>query len=848
MFSVWVEGMAVRLRQLEGKFVPRSQDAWTGLLGWMAVADNKEQSEADGYAFSLNAARQARAADRLLRHWREGGEDSWLDEDFYRARQNICAAMDAEGVYSPEDWLVDLTRALGGEAKLPLDLPVEIDLRGFVEITPLEQALLEALAQRGVRVRSPEPGFDVSSAEVLGFETPEDEWQAAARWAKSKLDSGASSVCVVLPSEATASGPHARRVRETFAAAFHPRETASLDDSGLRDFYIPSAGRLIHEPAIRTASMLLRLSIAGPDAKHDFPWISQWLLAPHWVGADSERLARAILEIRLRERGLFRLSLNDTVRLARAAGLDQGLTEVFARIEALASLTEGEEAADRFYALLGHWGWPGPNGDSVATACREFCALLERLAGLELRSGEPALGLLEQMCLESTRSFGGGPLSAVQVVAPEVAVGGRYDGIWVCHMDDTNWPPPIAPNPYLPGEMRRRIPRMNPEGQFEHYQVLTHLLCAAAPEVRLSWSRDAGRGPRGVSGLLENLAGQSQEARSPLRLSTALWPEAGIDSRIKSGLTAIEDAVGIPFPDSDSIELPGGSDFFRLQAACPLWAYMRHRLGAAFPVMPVAMADPAFRGVLLHRALRALYELRDPADSLPRREHIHAAVRSTLSEPRVRERLTATGLLAETGRLERALSDWLALDGTREAFAVESLEAAYTMSLGRAAIRIRIDRIDRLADDRLFLIDYKSSKGGRSQVLKWLGKRMQEPQLPLYAVLLEANGEGETGGIAIAAVKPGKCGYDGISDDGASQASGIRVVGKGSGEMRSLDWSAVIAGWREQVETLRDGILEGRAENSVYDIDALRFCDLSLILRHEDTGWLFDEEGDQDVV
>jgi len=847
IFSVWVEDTAVRLRQLSAQAVPASQDAYAGLLAWSRNAASG--SPDSGYTFELNAARQAREADRLLRHWQFEGEAPWLNEEFYRRRQRIHAGMEAAGIYSPEDWLGDLARLLESESTLPLTLPRKISLEGFIELTPLECRLISALEGRGVVISQGKSEVEDSRVEVLVFATPEDELQAAAAWAKARFESGARSLCIVAGPGVAESGPAARRIRQTLAATFHPAEAAALSDSLVSEFHISAAGRLLHSRVIRSALLLLRLSLAESGHKHDFASISQWLMSPHWAAAKEEGADRALLELRLRERGLFRLSLADVLERIRAEGQKERLPEMVKKLEALPSLKIPASPAEYFHDVLSLWGWPGSHVAEFSEPQQAFLSLLERLAGLAVESCDGALRLLEAMCLEISNSFGGGPLSPVQVLSPEVAAGGHFDGIWVCQMDDANWPPPISPNPYLPAELRSRIPRMNPEGQFDYYRNLTRMLCATAPVVRLSWSRDAGQGPRNMSGLLEGREVREADPAPPVRLSTAIWPEArrDADSGALPGMIAIDDEIGVPFPEKESLELPGGSDFFRLQAACPLWAYMKHRLGAEFPAMPSLMADPAFRGTLLHRALRELYARCSPGSALPRADDIAPAVGVTLSESRVRERLTATGLLAEAGRLKRALADWLELDGSREGFEVELLEQAYSLTLGRAVIRIRVDRIDRLSDGRCFLIDYKSSLGGRSRALKWLWTRIQEPQLPLYAVLLEASGEAETGGISIASVRAGQCGYDGISDDSVSTARGIRVAGETSGAVKSWDWATLKAHWRSQSEMLGDEILSGRADNRVYDVDAIRFCDIALILRHEEAAWLEDREDDQDA-
>jgi hypothetical protein len=102
--------------------------------------------------------------------------------------------------------------------------------------------------------------------------------------------------------------------------------------------------------------------------------------------------------------------------------------------------------------------------------------------------------------------------------------------------------------------------------------------------------------------------------------------------------------------------------------------------------------------------------------------------------------------------------------------------------------------------------------------------------------MLEASENRESGGLAFAIVKSGECVFDGISDDPASAATGIRVFGHGRSNVAFTNWASFQDHWRSQLGVLLDEILAGQAENRVYDADALKFGELGLILRHEQAG------------
>ncbi len=825
IFSTWVEEAAVRMRQLLGINVPRSLDSRAALHAWARHSEQGAVASASGLA----AARKAQAADRLLRQWVSDDEPPWLDPVFYRWRQRVRAVFQRQGMVSAEDWTTELTARLEDAAPWPFALPEEIELQGFVEFTPLEQRLLGALERRAVAVRFAKPPCGNAEVGLVTLATPEDEWRAAAHWASERLKTGARRVCVVVPPPALRSAVARRHLCQVFSAAFHAAQAARLDDTGSWSFHIAEAARLADSGMIRDALMLLRIALRGPDEALSFPEISRCLLSPHWAGAHTESIPRARLELRLRERDVFRWSLNDVCRHA-----DSATTPVL--IETLQGLPSGwpaERAGEWLHTTLRHWGWPGTAaGNQRVAQARQFFDLCERIAGLEFASHGEAMVLLESFCLETSMPFGGGALSPVQVLSPEVAAGGSFDAIWVCHLDDANWPPAIRSNPFLPGKSREAIPRENPEGQLAYFRQLTNMLQAVAPEVRLSWSRDGGEGPRSASPLTATTPAVEYEAVAPARPATAVWKEA-VFAQDASRLELVEDHCGIPYPAEGVVEVPGGADFFRLQAACPLAAYVRWRLGASFVEMPGPFASPLYHGILMHHAIQLLYQPCVGGGQLPEKGAVATAVSRALERSGGRRRLGETGLLAEAGRLERALTEWLETDRGRSGFSIHALETGLNSCLGRAQVSVRIDRLDRLADGRLFLIDYKSGKGNRRRATQWVQDRIQEPQLPLYAALMASEGD-DPAGIAIGVVKAGDCAFDGISDNSAAIADGLLRPGQGRPRIAFPDWQALMAHWQGQAEMLSQEILAGHAANRVFDAAAVEFSGLGPVLRHVD--------------
>jgi RecB family exonuclease len=101
-------------------------------------------------------------------------------------------------------------------------------------------------------------------------------------------------------------------------------------------------------------------------------------------------------------------------------------------------------------------------------------------------------------------------------------------------------------------------------------------------------------------------------------------------------------------------------------------------------------------------------------------------------------------------RLRRLLGPWLEEELARPEFAVKVLEARLPdVKVGPLRLSVRVDRVDETAGGDV-VIDYKT---GRAATKDWLSARPDAPQLPLYAVVTEAE---QLGGVAFGVLRAGK--------------------------------------------------------------------------------------------
>ena len=857
VLSRWVEQTSAQIDLLQGRSVAASADRLRpDQIGQQAVSDPSAWTS----AYEREAlARSAKAAERLLRHWCPADEMPWESPDFHVWRKRVRSTLQSQGLFTPEDWLAHLQSQLDQAGELPLRLPAVIELHGFIEITRLEQDLFDALQRRGVEVKATDgerfkragSAADGPGGSVLGpgvgnrvlhaFDSASEEFRAAASWAKECLERGAGRVAVVVNGlDALAS-----QLLPAFDRIVHPNDGMRVALNGDSLYHLADGGRLSEHAVIEDALLLLRLSVQGQNARHPFPDISRLLLSPCLDGWAIERQARARFEVLLRGEGRYYQTLRELRQSLTQSALSDQLPALAGLLAGADAIPDNGDMAQTLLSRLQRWGWPGPvaRGSLQSGRVQQFTGLLERLRQADPGTAYEAINILSRWSQDTRLTERGGPLSPIQFLSPEDAVAQHFEAAWVMNVHDGNWPGHAAANPYLPQAMVRHVPRATPEGELEFTRRVQRHLDCLAPEVHYSWSRSGGDIPRLASPLLVDgvplETGPPGPGHWPL-LSNGDSPALEYPSGYAAHpwLQAVDDVQGLPLQSGEGARIPGGSSMFSHQSACPMMAYLQHRLQLEFKPMPGPFADYAFRGSLLHEALNQLYQEQVGKPGLPGSNGIAAAVGKAMQRRNAAQRLAPFAMRAEQQRLEILLQQWLAFERSRQGFVVAALEQRRDASLGGFGLGIRLDRVDRLDDGRLFIIDYKS---GAVDAKGWTSTRMVEPQLPLYAVLLDIEEPGSVGGLALVSVRTGDCSMAGVADSDSSVWSKVYNVDKrGTAFGRSFaTWADLFEHWKTGIDLLLKEITSGHAANCVYDDNGMRYSGLEAVLRQgEGTAWL----------
>jgi probable DNA repair protein len=493
------------------------------------------------------------------------------------------------------------------------------------------------------------------------------------------------------------------------------------------------------------------------------------------------------------------------------------------------------EWPERFVELLGRFGWPG-SGPLDSLEYQQVEQFYDALAGLsqlaplgDALNHAAALAALEQIC--ARRVFQPQTADApVQVLGLLEAAGLQFDKLWICGMTATDWPPPPSPNPFIPFALQRiaKMPHADSQRELDYASQLLAHLRACAGELIASYARQQDESTTPPTAMVADFV-----EREPVQ--DALWPAHWARSGSAVELVPfVEEAAPALRPD-ETERVAGGSAIISDQARCPFRAFARHRLGAAPLPEPEPALSAAERGSLLHDALYELWRTLENSENLRK---LDAAGRASLSarsagvaldgfRQRSRRLHSAALLEIEERRLADLLCHWLAVELQRADFIVTELERKHELSLGGLLLTLRVDRIDTLANGRKLLIDYKS---GDPTPRSWLEDRPEDPQLPLYTLLLEPEA---VEGVSFAVLRETDVAYRGLarSDQGPGISADVEKA-TARAAVPLEDWDALQAHWNRTLSSLAREFLEGRAVVAPLDPRrTCRYCGLEALCR-----------------
>lgn len=713
----------------------------------------------------------------------------------------------------------------------------ELLLVGFDRLTPAAKRLLGAWSHAGGSWRHLDQKVETVSHSFFSASDFGQELKTCAQWLRSKLENNPKSrLAVVLPDGHGTRGEIERVFRRILAP-----ESLLLDrgHSSALPFEFSLGVPLSQGEEIRAALLLLGWLIRPLDDEE-----LRWLLSTGFLAEKPDEATEISQAYHAhRKRGLNRSEWSlkaflSEKRLKQSSAIQALLNRLSMMFEEASVHLDGEvqsplDWVTLTFKLLQTAGWPGTIARSSAhfQVQKKWEQLLDEVSAVgfdgNAMSFPEFLSMLQRQAADTVfaEESRGAP---IQIMGPLETSGQTFDGIWFLGAQEQNWPAKTNSHPLIPLWIARPagIPHATAEVDWELARTATERIAASAPEVIFSYSQRGSDGELRPSPLVKRLF---------LQPASSLTSIDSVHSD-KIDLEPIEDGDLIPFPYD---KIAGGADVLKRQAACPFRAFAGIRL-AAQALDPTEMGLTALqRGTLLHAILEALWKKFKSQAGLAQEiaqntleTTVREAVRNVLAEnpaAQNKEGWRASYLFAEQQRLQNLVLEWLQFEAGRVPFYDVKVEQEQAhVNVGNLRLRMRIDRLDTIAENRKLLVDYKT---GKVSPRSWDGERPEEPQLPLYALFGEL---GDICGLFFAQIRTGEMEIRGRVEDARTSIHPVLdskkdIVKKPlTEEMRSQ--------WRAELERLASDFLRGeRAVDPKSPIKTCQTCDLPGLCRKVET-------------
>lgn len=774
---------------------------------------------------TMSAARLTRQARRLVRLYglsQDPAHYGYTDDTqaFHGWMEGVEAEKVVGGWVADSD-LADRVAQAYRESVLPL--PSGLAFVGFLELLNQQSVFCDALRALGVPVHiEPLPASDRPIVPMVA-RTRRDECALVAGRVADLLSpfrhdpEGAPRIGILVPDFTPYRAPlHQALVERVSPAEVVPAGLMATTRGGIPwDF---AGGVVLGDFDLVSLAMdLLRLGGEGSDLAA----VSRILLSPRLASSADDRTSRAGADLAVREMAAT------SVGLSRLAALCERRAPRFsAQVTTLAALRDERGAAGDAEHRPSEWasifdgelhamGWPTAAeltsvDYQVVQAWEESLAVfssMDRLLGSMKRS-RAFMWLRE---IVATKQFQPRRdwVTPIQIMTYRDALGLDFDYVFAMGLDSTSLPQAATPNPFVPRHLQEqaRIEASNPEVALEYARAMMAYLRASSRELTASYASMGDDAlPRSPCALVPELFGA--EAQTAPASSLMELYEVGVH---EDHVTP-EDDVFPPMAEAEAAGIKGGVAIFGNMALSPWLAQARHRLGLReFPQATVGI-DHRAQGEFVHAVLERFWLSVKTSDRLlsmsdaDRQAELEQHIETIFQEEKVLPswRFGSRLLAVERIRVISLLQEWLQIEAARlESFEVVAVEREAEASVGGIPLKVKVDRIDRVATDRgpkYLLGDYKSKT--KVDPREWNTGSLTEPQLPIYSAVVGANGLGipDVNGIAFAHVTPIDPTYH-VRTDWTLKLVERRVTG-GEWEATPAAWEAQQQAWATRLEEI----------------------------------------------
>lgn len=712
---------------------------------------------------------------------------------------------------------------LNGIMDKALTVEKDIMLVGFDEVPPLHREIFNQLQQTGCQVDEEALPAPSKNSVRSPFADNEAEIAGMIRWAKEKHDHDLKArIACVIPNLQSLRSDIERQFQTLFKS---PRIQSKVNISGgrfLSDFQL-----------INTAIFILELV---DNKSIDVAKFSALLRSPYFSHPQQELSPRHVFDNQLRRQGKIQFNLAQIAYYLRETSLPldnlaNTLQHVIDYAKTQPKKLSPAKWAEQFTQLLQMANWPGDRhiNSLEYQLIGRWQSLLQDFS--QLGWVEPhmnykrSLTLLKRLC-QSTLFQIKTDNAPIQVLGMLEAAGNEFDYLWVMGLHAGLWPAIAKPNPFIPRHLqtKHQIPHANAQRELLFSQQMMQRFATMAHEIIYSYPLRKNDETLIMSPLLEPYAALNLQAKTLEKPSTA-----------PIELEFIEDLYG-PTLESGS-HLTGGARSFQLQAACPFRAFAEMRLHSEEIDDPHLGLDAWQRGTTLHAILQSAWEtLKDQATLLdydPKQLEvlITQITQDTLEKMNHKNiKYQQPRFMAlEKQRLVKLIMDWLDIEKQRTPFKVLFEEYEINSSIEGLEFSIKMDRVDQLEMGETLIIDYKT---GKVTPHGWFDERIDDPQMPLYALSYH----NPIDGILFAQIHTSGLQFKGVCDVDEAIPN-AKPFEKFSALTEAQNWQEQLQLWEGSLQNMAKEIAQGYAGIAPkYGEISCQYCQLMGLCRINEAG------------
>jgi ATP-dependent helicase/nuclease subunit B len=685
-----------------------------------------------------------------------------------------------------------------------------VTLVGFDAMTPSQRKLMETLQSTKIAVEVLQPPVSMGRRLLVAATDERQELSAAALWTRKFLEEQPhAKVAVIVPGLES----QRREVDRVFREILAP-ELQDIQADGENWPYEFSLGAALADiPMVTVAFDLLQWVVEALPLER----VSRLLLSPYFAMTNSERGTRAEFDaFELRKARMLRpeISLNGLIELmerSKRKGKMPRLLGVLRSMRVLTNQLRGLDArthaewTERMRELLDSAAWAA---DSQETSFEfqvrhKWESALDEISTLDFDGVtidlDQALADLERIARQTM--FAPESRDApVQIMGPLESAGANFDAVWFLRAGEFSWPAETASNSLLPWHLQRdlEMPGTDVARDSNYARTMTERIAGSAATVMFSYALETADGTQRPSPVLVGLGLDTLEAAEIV---------SGDTERTVVEVEEIEDVAQVQtLPDR---VIRGGARILELQAACAFRAFAEQRLWATDLESIAPGMDARESGTVVHKILEIFWDEVKTQDTLramtaPERcETLDWCIAKGLEKTLEASSTTwdAAYLEVQHKRLRQVLSGWLDLELERRLpFEVKLSEKEFKdVRVGPLRLSVRMDRVDKVEGGEV-LIDYKT---GSASPNDWLTTRPDAPQLPLYAILSQAD---QLQGVAFGVVRAG----EGRELTGYAVGDGV-LPGKATKLKEAPTLEAQVEQWRRVLERLAEEFHSGDA-------------------------------------